>query len=95
MEYNFPNPGRISVPKESIEVRIGNQVGGVITNSDQELETLSAPLTLWIGEIAVERKMDVLNEGIDAEMQDLGRLATFSDMIESAIKLRQILNLNH
>jgi hypothetical protein len=46
-------------------------------------------------EIAVERKADVLNEGIDAKMKGLGGLATFRDMIKSAIKLRQILDFDH
>ncbi len=50
---------------------------------------------MWIGEIAVERKVDVPNEGIDAEMKGLSGLATFRDMIKSAIKLRQIFDLNH
>ena len=56
---------------------------------------LSSTPALRIRKIAVEREADFLNERIDAEMKALGRLATFSNMIESAIELRQIADLDH
>ena len=39
------------------------------------LEPLGASLTLRIGKIAIERKADILHQGVDAKMIALGRLA--------------------
>ena len=49
------------------------------------LESLGASLTLRIGKIAIERKADILHQGVDAKMIALGRLAALSHMVEGAI----------
>ena len=59
------------------------------------LKPFGPTLALRIGKIAVEGEAYFLHEGIDAEMKGLGRFAAFSDVIESAIELRHILDLNH
>jgi hypothetical protein len=48
------------------------------------LEPLGASLTLRIGKIAIERKADILRQGVDAKMIALGRLAALSHMVEGS-----------
>jgi hypothetical protein len=59
------------------------------------LEPLGASLTLRIGKIAIERKADILHQGVDAKMIALGRLAALSHMVEGPVKLRQVFDFNH
>src|SRR5215510_487193 len=59
------------------------------------LEPLGASLTLRIGKIAIERKADILHQGVDAKMIALGRLAALSHMVEGPVKLRQVFDCNH
>ena len=59
------------------------------------LEPLGASLTLRSGKIAIERKADILRQGVDAKMIALGRLAALSHMIEGPVQLRQVFDFNH
>ena len=58
-------------------------------------EPLGASLTLRIGKIAIERKADILRQGVDAKMIALGRLAALSHMVEGSVQLRQVFDFNH
>jgi hypothetical protein len=66
-----------------------------LVDRDSSSKPFGPTLALRIRKIAVEGEAYFLHEGINAEMKGLGRLAAFSDMVESAIELRHILDLYH
>src|SRR5262245_25658713 len=52
-------------------------------------------MTERIGEVAVERELRVLHQGVHAEMHALHGLAPARHLLEGLIELRQSLDLDH